>query len=139
PSGGHEGAVSGLTASPDSKTIATQAVGAVRFWNAATGQLIRQLDGGKRSMTSPVFTPDGLTVVYVSAERILGWDVQSGKPIVPPPFRDPSADLIEFSRDGHTLLLARRRQVELRDWPSGRRRCTVELFQDPAKPGQTQC
>ncbi len=74
--------VMSLAFSPDSAVIASGAGVAdpsIRLWDAATGKLIRRLDGHRRWVGGLQFSRDGKTLVSASADLTIGiWDVESG-------------------------------------------------------------
>jgi WD40 repeat protein len=71
--------------SPDGKVIATTSYdGAVgveaRLWEAATGKPLRLLENNKRYGPSFVrFSPDGKTLAAAARDKIILWDVATGK------------------------------------------------------------
>ncbi|MFL5339302.1 MAG: hypothetical protein ACJ8F7_03965 [Gemmataceae bacterium] len=139
PQGGHTGLVWYAATSPDGQTILTQSPWTIQLWDAATGRPLHRLEM-ERGMWAFGFTPDGSTVLAGSRERTLAWDARTGKlAAVPAALSDHPASNVSFSRNGRIVMTALGRQVELRDWPTGRPRCHVELHQDRTKPGEAQC
>ena len=54
----------------------------VRFWNLATGQLIRELPGHQDWIDAIAFSPNGRIVATAGTDRtVLFWDILTGKPI----------------------------------------------------------
>jgi WD40 repeat protein len=86
---------SGLAFSPDSKTALTGGID-VKLWDAATGNVIRQLHGHVEEVYSSAFSPDGKVVVTGSDDGTTRlWDANSGTAL---------ASMIYFS-DGEWLTI----------------------------------
>jgi WD40 repeat protein/serine/threonine protein kinase len=70
-----------LSLSPDLTTIAMRLAKQVLLWDAASGRLLRTLEGHTGDVTSIIFSPDGKTLVSgsgVDEQAIRLWDFASG-------------------------------------------------------------
>jgi WD40 repeat protein len=86
---GHTGPLTGLAFSPDGNTLASTAgnpnpfglVLEVKLWNAQTGSLLANLDGGHKSaVTCVAFSADGKTLITGGRDsKLVVWDVASRK------------------------------------------------------------
>ena len=69
--------------SPDGKTLAGSADGAIRLWNYRTGAVLLSLEGD-----NPVFSPDGKTIAYAVSTRdhkndqVIVFDRMTRKPLL---------------------------------------------------------
>ena len=115
---GHEFDVFAVAFSPDSKTMATadgqfyrasiqEKSGAVRLWDAETGELKWTQEGPTALVCSVAFSPDGKTLASGHVEiarvqpRVLLWDVQTGK--TKQDQERPFVFSVVFSPDGKML------------------------------------
>lgn len=72
--------------SPDGRLLASMSVfgGAVKLWSLATGQELRTLNLGERSMATSylssgfAFTPDGRQIISLNSGQLKFWDVSTG-------------------------------------------------------------
>jgi WD40 repeat protein len=67
---------------PDGDTICTAADdGAVRTWNAKSGELIREFEGHKNTIISLAFSPNGKTIAAGAngTDDVILWDAASGE------------------------------------------------------------
>jgi WD40 repeat protein len=99
-----------LAFSPDGEIVAAGSNdGDVRFWNAATSQLIRTLPGNSSTgaVQSVAFSPDGKTLADGETGGTRLWNVATGKPAVTLPTDSPSSQVysVAFSPDGGTLAV----------------------------------
>ncbi|HTU90056.1 MAG TPA: sigma-70 family RNA polymerase sigma factor, partial [Gemmataceae bacterium] len=111
---------------PDNKTILTAGGRAVRFWDIASGRLIRQvkLQGSFAPGRSATPSPDGKILAGLDRNQLILWDIDSGKQIktLPGPKGEQWAGLY-FSPDGKTLILSTwKPRVILWDWKKGSER-----------------
>lgn len=95
--------------SPDGRLIASSG-GGVRVWELATGRAVCDLPRGAGTSELAVFSHDGRRLVCMSADRLVVWDLQSGRPVVEwliPEFQNPNVVWLTgglaFSPDGKTL------------------------------------
>jgi WD40 repeat protein len=108
---------------PDSKTILTAGGHAVRFWDIASGRLLREvkLQGSFAPGRSATPSPDGKILAGLDRNQLILWDIDSGKQIktLPVAKGEQWAGLY-FSPDSKTLILATwKPQVILWDWKKG--------------------
>jgi len=60
--------------SPDNKIIAAgYSNGVIRFFNAETGELLKQLQGDKRYIELLSYTPDGKTLISCADGKVKFW------------------------------------------------------------------
>ena len=136
PAGGH---VTVTTFSPDSKLaavsedlltfsnegsqIAHKDTSTTTVYNAATGQpAVRPIDGNA-PVNSAAFSPDGLRLVTGDDEGVAQiWDAASGQPLGRPIHSAKNEPVlsVEFSPDGHSLLLATSSHAFVVDAATGR-------------------
>ncbi len=68
-----------LAASPDGKQIASGLGAKVLVWDAATGALLRTLEGHRRQVAALAYSPDGTTLASGGWDgAVVLWDVKSG-------------------------------------------------------------
>jgi WD40 repeat protein len=78
---------------------------AIRFWDPATGEQIRQLDGHRSSPCATAFSPDGKTLASGSYDRTVRlWDVATGKELFPFEGHRSIVRPLAFIPDGKTLI-----------------------------------
>ncbi len=138
---GHRAPVRGAELSPDGKRLLTHAEDeTVQLWDLATGKELRAFGvlGGNWLSQRPTFTPDGTAVVYNSAERLLARDLQTGLEVpLPGGLAQLRTAWVSFAPDGKSVLTWKKRQeLEVWDWPSGKKRFVVETeWDDVYEPG----
>ena len=76
----HAGTIVGAVLSPSGQTIAatSDSDGAIKLWDARTGELRRTLEGTNWN-SDFAFAPDGRTLVASGYENLRVWDVLSGQ------------------------------------------------------------
>ena len=86
-----------LAYSPDGRQLAAAGRrGPVRIWDAATGRLLRDLEGHTRQVCSLAYSPDGALLASAGHDRTIRvWDTTSGRPVAEMP-----------QQPGHVLALA---------------------------------
>src|SRR5882724_3203464 len=68
--------------SRDGRTIASSSTSSIEIWDAATGQVIKQLKGHTDFVNSLTFCPDGKTLASGSFDQTLRlWDLATGKEV----------------------------------------------------------
>ena len=105
---GHSNFVTGVTFSPDGKTIATSSLdNTVRLWNVQTGQEIRQFLGHIEAVWSVAFSPDGKTLLSGSIDGTVRlWDAETGKGLRRLAGHAAGVESAIFSPDGKFIATA---------------------------------
>jgi WD40 repeat protein len=100
----HASAITALAFAPDGKTLVSATLGrTVRFWNVATGQLVRRL-GNLPPADALALSPDGKTLALGNDHGYLGlFHAATGKPVRPPAGHRGAISALAFSPDGATL------------------------------------
>ncbi|KAF7972469.1 hypothetical protein HWV62_17886 [Athelia sp. TMB] len=105
---GHEGDVQCVSFSPDgSRIVSGSDDGAVRVWDALSGQLaLPPLQGHKDRVTSVCFSLDGSRIVSGSVDKTVRvWDALSGQPALPPlQGHEDVVTSVCFSPDGSRII-----------------------------------
>ena len=104
----HEDFISGLSYSPDGRTLATaEADGAIRLWDLATGEAVLTLHGHADAVRDVTFSPDGRRLASGGRDNSVRlWDLATGQEVFT--FRGPEDEVpsVAFSPDGHVLAAA---------------------------------
>ncbi|MBW4511122.1 MAG: myosin kinase [Scytonematopsis contorta HA4267-MV1] len=119
---GHSEPVKSVSFSPDGKVIAsasgdTSSVNeiesisknknTVKLWDAATGRVIKTLNGHLDSVNSVSFSPDGKVIASASDDKMLKlWDATSGKAIKALDVYSQNVRSVSFSKDGKVIATA---------------------------------
>jgi WD40 repeat protein/uncharacterized caspase-like protein len=107
---GHASLVSALTFSPDGRVLAGgNHDGAIKLWNAATGQELNTLTHAKEynTVNTVAFSRDGRLLASAGNDNnIKVWDVASGKERVTLYGHSGEVKSVAFSPDGRTLASA---------------------------------
>lgn len=92
-----------LTVSPDGKQVVGNALGGpINFYDANSGNLIKEIIGQKGAVQSSAFSPDGLRLAS-SSRHIKLWDVQTQQNLLT---LDGNPGDVYWSRDGSMILVA---------------------------------
>src|SRR5262245_54512286 len=108
---------------PDGKTILSAGSDRIlRFWDMAEGRQVRavQLQGTMGPGRTVTLSPDGKTLAAVDNEKLVFWEVETGKEIKTLPAPHRNVGYLYFSPDGKTLAVGRGDwRVSLYDWETG--------------------
>jgi len=104
-SGGQDKTVKSLAFSHDGKTIAGAGDGFIYFWDVASGDLLRQVEGEKFGVVNSIdFSPDDTLLVSGNADNIVRiWDASSASLLKELPGHTSSIFGVCFSPDGETI------------------------------------
>ena len=129
---GHEGAVSSVCFSPDSKRLASASHdGKLKVWDVLspdTGQRPLTLQGHTGIIESVCFSPDGQRLVSGSHDKTVRvWDARTGEEILSLPWHAAEVTDVCFSADGKRLASASLdRTVRVWNAELGRERLTIK-------------
>ncbi len=101
----HEGKVYDAIYDPTGTKIASSGEdGALRVWDATTGELLHDLPAQSDWVHFPAFSPDGQSLAAANQSGgISVWDANSGREIVTLKNDGPALTAVTFSRDGTQL------------------------------------
>jgi WD40 repeat protein len=97
----------------------------LRFWDMADGRQVRAvpLQGTMGPGRTVTLSPDGQTLAAIDKEKVVFWDVDSGKEIKTLPSPHPNVGYLYFSPDGKTLAVGRGDwRVTFYEWETGKTR-----------------
>jgi RNA polymerase sigma factor (sigma-70 family) len=96
---------SSVAFSPDGRLLASGDMhGTIRFWDIATGKLVRQIRQAGQSAQSIAFSPDGKQLASGSMHGTVGlWDVATGKDLRPQGGHTSPVWSLALSPDGRML------------------------------------
>jgi WD40 repeat protein len=123
-----------IAMSPDGRLIAAPGRGGLLLLNAATGRLVRRLEGNGDLGFFVNFSGDGSRVATVTFDKreALVWDVASGELRARLPLGE-SGEAIDFGSDGSTVYTAGS-DSSLRHWDvDGDRRFIAQVASTPAR------
>jgi WD40 repeat protein len=110
------GEVKSTRFSQDSRQVLTVGTdGPVKIWDAVSGTLVRNIDGGE----SATISNDGRYVATVSEADVSLWDTQSGKPVGKRLQHSERVSLVEWNPDGRVLATLSGAKLYLWDAQSG--------------------
>jgi WD40 repeat protein/serine/threonine protein kinase len=102
---GHQGLVTALTFSPDSRRVATAGSdGTARVWDVASGQELLRLRGHRSQVIAITFAPDGHWLVTGGRDGTARlWDAASGQPLRTLQHGSP-VSAVAVTRDGKWVV-----------------------------------
>lgn len=105
---GHDAAVTSVTFSPDSTTLASASVdGTVKLWNASSGEIFHILLGHEAPISSISFSPDGSLLASASEDGMIKlWQASSGEIVKTLSGQQSGVSSVGFLADGNTLVSA---------------------------------
>jgi WD40 repeat protein len=122
--------VSPVAFSPDGKTLASGLCvkwedfccikGEIRFWEVASGALLRTLSGHTHDVESVAFSPDGKILASGSYQEIKLWDVAKGTELRTLKGHTDYVLSVAFSPDGKILASGSYKEIKLWDVATGR-------------------
>lgn len=128
----HNGAVSQILFSKDSRTVITGSYdGVVKSWEVETGKLLQTFKGHKDRITSLGVSPEGKTLATGSRDkRFKLWDLETGKLLLTSANNKNWVHLLSFSPDGKKILSLTDNQVFI--WETS----TGQLLEQMKSPGE---
>jgi WD40 repeat protein len=98
--------------SPDGRRLFTSGGDAVKIWDASSGRAVGPANGFRGYVAGPAaFSPDGRRLIVAAEPGPAGgqpearvWDVDTGRPLIPPLTFDRAIGSATFSPDGHRLV-----------------------------------
>jgi hypothetical protein len=109
--------------SPDSRTVVScSADSTIRLWDVVTGKQKKRFDGHVGTVAAAHFFPDGQRLISGGSDKIVIWDIDSGKPLRE--FKDLPSKVVRLSlvlpRATRCLTFHADKKVRLWDLQSGR-------------------
>ena len=110
--------------------------GAVRVWDAVSGQPLLELEQDFQHVNMALFSPDGSTIATSSGngdETARIWNATTGKPIGDPLDHESYVASVSFSRDGSRLATAGVGNTRIWDLASGERLLELKGHSGPVE------
>src|SRR5262249_54546260 len=116
-----EGGIHAVAFSSDGGTVAAGSGGGGtgHLWDVGTGRLLHGLRGHTDVVVSVAFSHDGKTLITAGFDKVLQWDVATGKK--GEAIGAGGGHSVRLSPDGQRLAIAGRdARIRLFDWPGGK-------------------
>ncbi len=112
----HEKKVRFVDFSPDGKTLVSGSLDqTVRFWDAETGAIIRDLKGHQGMAYAGAYSPDGKTLAVASSKTLTVWDAATDALVHTLEGHDGAVFCLAFSPDGAEIATGGRDKT-VRRW-----------------------
>src|SRR5205085_2493734 len=99
PFAAHDSMIRSVAFSPDGRTLATSAAGAIRLWETREGKPTRALGELLHGTTSLSFSPDGRTLLAGGSNAVHSFDPATGTEVRKTPL---SGEILALAPDGRT-------------------------------------
>ncbi|MCI0464045.1 MAG: hypothetical protein L0Z62_44490 [Gemmataceae bacterium] len=123
----------GMTFTPDGRSLLTvheanqASATEAKWWDVASGKLLRSVSIPPRATSPPIFAPDGKTLIFPSfSPAIVFWDAATWKPRLTPQGHQDSLSAVTFTPDGKTVLTGSNDRIQAWDAASGKPLHTLE-------------
>jgi WD40 repeat protein len=129
----HKNLPTSLAFSPDGLALLTTSLFEVKLWNAASGELLRELGGhGGDLILQGVFSPDGTRVAAIGSSGVAYiWDARTGEQLLRLGNVDQSQGYsVAFSPDGARLVTGHRDKARVWDVLTGQETLTLRGHSD---------
>ena len=133
---GHEDSITGVTYSPDSKTIATSSKDkTIKIWHATNGSKLFDLRGHTGVVSSVTYSPDGRAIASGSDDKTIKiWNASTGGKVADLRGHTDAITRITYSPDGKTIATGSNDKT-VRIWDV----VTGEKLSDLQGPSDTVC
>jgi WD40 repeat protein len=116
----------------DSKGLFTQDNNGIHLWDAATGKAIRSF-GSHFTYTSPTRSGDGATIAACILQRVIVWDVATGRQIASLALPPTSLNNPTLSHDGKKIAWTTRGGISMVDVASGKEIAMLATTEDDCR------
>jgi WD40 repeat protein len=146
---GHSGYIWSAAFSPDGKTLVSGSDDrTIKWWDAASAELIKTLEGHEGYVYSVSFHPDGRSIISGSADHTLRWwDLETGSVIRDFTGHQEIVWSVVFSPDGRYIISCSWDDT-IKIWQPGTGECIAtipllwrprEIKPSPVQPGFYAC